>query len=416
MHSLIAFFTRRHLLSNVIFFGLMILSFFIWNYIGKEEMPEFESNWVRVSTSYPGAPAEDVELFVSKPMEEELKGVVGIEEVVTVSSVGSSSIRLTLDDDFPDKKEVLQDIKDAVMRTQLPAEVRDLPRIRQFKSSEKAILDIGMYLEGVEKLSDEERRLLQQYVLSFEAQITALNEISSIERSHYRKPELQILVNPNQNTKLQLSLSEIRSQLVNNNVRVPIGSMQDEGESKVTALNELDTAQALERLILRGNYEGEFIRLSEIAHIKDSFLRSTSIFKINGHEAVFLNVRKSISTDILTAQKRVFQFIESFKLANKDSPLRVVFMDDESYAVRNRLDIVTSNGVMGFILIVAVLFLFLNAKSGLWVAMGIPFSMAFTLIICHLIGYTVNNMTLAGIIIVLGIVVDDAKVPTLIFS
>ncbi|MCY4524678.1 MAG: efflux RND transporter permease subunit, partial [Halobacteriovoraceae bacterium] len=88
--------------------------------------------------------------------------------------------------------------------------------------------------------------------------------------------------------------------------------------------------------------------------------------------------------------------------------LDVVLMDDESYAVRNRLNIISTNGVLGFFLIVIVLFVFLDIKSGFWVAMGIPFSMSFTLIVASIAGYTVNNMTLAGIIIVLGIVIDDA--------
>ncbi|MCO4794768.1 MAG: efflux RND transporter permease subunit [Bacteriovoracaceae bacterium] len=408
MKNLISFFSTRHLLTNVIFFGVILMGIFTWFNIGKEEMPEFESNWIRVRTIYPGAPAEDVELFVTKPLEDELKGVVGIEELRTTSSVGVSSLRITLDDDFPDKDEVTQEIKDAILRTNLPSEVRDIPKIRQFKSAEKAILDIGLYYKGKQFLDTKSRKELQKYVLGFESQILSLNEISSVSKSHYRKPELKILVNPKENARLELSLSEIRSQIKDNNIRVPIGSMQDRGESKVTAINELETVEDLNNLILRGNYEGLGIKLSELAHIEEGFERSTTIFKINGHEGIFLNIKKSVSTDILSAQSAVMKFIKDFKKANKDAPLGIVLMDDESYDVVNRLDIISKNGMIGFVLIISILLMFLNAKSGLWVAMGIPFSMGFTLIIAHLMGYTVNNMTLAGIIIVLGIVVDDA--------
>ena len=148
VNSLIEYFIRRHLVANVIFFGVIILAIFAWKNIGKEEMPEFESNWIRVRTIYPGAPAEDVELKVTKEIEDELKGVLGIEEITSTSSLGSSSIRIVIDDDFPDKREVFQNIKDAVLRANLPSEVRDIPSIRQFKSSEKAILDVGMYIKG----------------------------------------------------------------------------------------------------------------------------------------------------------------------------------------------------------------------------------------------------------------------------
>ncbi len=408
MRELIKYFSHRHILANAIFIGVLLLAIFIWKTIGKEEMPEFASNWIRINTIYPGAPAEDVELFVSKPIEDELKGVVGIEEVISTSSVGVSSIRVIVDDDYPDKDEVAREIKDAVLRTSLPAEVRDIPNIRQFKSSEKAILDIGFYHKKVKFLDAKTRAELQQYVLGFENQLLALKEISSIDRTHYLKPELQILVTPKDNQRLEMSLSEIHDQIKQNHIRVPIGSMQDRGESKVTALNELEDVNSLSSLIIEGNYEGYGVKLGELAKVQDGFARTSSILKINGHEGVFLNIKKSLSTDILTAQHAVMDFIEKFKMGNKDAPVGIVLMDDESYAVTNRLNIVSSNGLVGFFLIVVILFLFLNAKAGFWVAMGIPFSMAFTLIVSHLIGFTVNNMTLAGIIIVLGIVVDDA--------
>lgn len=379
-----------------------------WFNIGKEELPEFESNWIRVSTIYPGAPAEDVELFVTKPLEDELKGVVGIEDIETTSSVGISSLRITIDDDFPNKAEVTQDIKDAILRTNLPTEVREIPNIRQFKSSEKAILDIGIFHKEHQFLDTKAREEVQKYILSFENQLLSLPEISSVERSHYRKPELQIKLKPELLLKKQITLAAIASLVRDNNVRAPIGSLKDDGESKVSAVNELESVEALEALILRGNDTGVRLGLSDVGQVKRGFEESTSIFKMNGHEGVFLNIKKNVSTDILSAQKKVMQFIERFKKNNKDIPIEIVLMDDESYAVTNRLDIVSMNGLIGFILIIIVLLIFLDAKTGVWVAMGIPFSIAFTLIIAQIVGYTVNNMTLAGIIIVLGIVVDDA--------
>lgn len=408
MKNIISYFVERHLITNVLFFGIILMAVFTWFRIGKEELPEFASNWVRINTVYPGAAAEDVELFVTKPMEDELKGVVGIEEIVATSSVGASSLRITIDDDYPNKDEVLQEIKDAIFRTDLPSEVRDLPRIRQFKSAEKAILDIGIYHKDHEFLDVASRAQVQSYILSFENQLLALPEIASIEKSHYRKPELQIKIDPKKIISNQITLAAIRDQIQSNNVRAPIGSLKDKGESKVTALNELEDVESLKKLVLRGNYSGAQINLGQVGSVEDGYIESNSIFKINGHEGVFINVKKNVSTDILTAQAAVMRFIENFRKANENAPIGIVLMDDESYAVTNRLDIVTTNGLLGFVLIILVLLLFLNLKTGFWVAMGIPFSIAFTLIVAQLAGYTVNNMTLAGIIIVLGIVVDDA--------
>lgn len=406
MFNLIQYFVKRHLLSNVLFFGIIFLAIFSWRIVGKEEMPEFAANWVRINTIYPGAPAEDVELFVTKPIEDELKGVVGLEEIRSTSSIGSSSFTLFIDDYYPNQDEVLQEIKDAVLRADLPAEVRELPTIRQFKSSEKAILDVGLYLKGEKFLDQPSREKLQELVLGFENQLLAIREVSSITRDHYRKPEIQILIDPNKKNKLDLSLSAILNQLRANNLRMPVGAMQDLEESKVTAINEYESEEEFNSLVLRGNYEGDAIKLGELAKVQKGFERSTSIFKINGHEGVFLNIRKSASTDILKAQAKVKEFIRNYAKSAPD--LGIVMMDDESFKVTNRLEIISNNGLIGFVLIVGVLLLFLNLKTGFWVAMGIPFSMGVTLLFAHLAGYTVNNMTLAGIIIVLGIVVDDA--------
>ena len=181
MNGLVRHFISKHLQTNIIFIGVLIVAIFAWQKIGKEEMPEFESDWLRVSAVYPGAPAEDVELFVTKPIEEELKGLIGVYEIKSYSSMGRSTFTIKMDPDYPDKKEVIQEIKDAVLRVNLPREV-DTPNFRQFKSTEKAIIDIALINKNTKYLNIEQRRELQKYTLSFENQLTTQKEISSIDK------------------------------------------------------------------------------------------------------------------------------------------------------------------------------------------------------------------------------------------
>ncbi|MFW6366719.1 MAG: efflux RND transporter permease subunit, partial [Spirochaetota bacterium] len=153
---------------------------------------------------------------------------------------------------------------------------------------------------------------------------------------------------------------------------------------------------------------GQEIRLRDIASVSKGFEKSTTIHKSQGHEAIVLHIQKNADTDILSAQRAVMQFIRKFQAENPDTPVGIATLDDESYDVRNRLSLIGTNGLAGFILIIIILFLFLDFRSGFWVALGIPFTLAFALILSYMFGYTVNNMTLAAVIIVLGIVVDDA--------
>lgn len=409
MKSIITYFTKNHLVSNILFVGVFLMAIFAWNQIGKEEMPEFESNWMRISASYPGAAAEDVELFVTKPIEDELKEVSGIEEILTTSSTGSSSFRIVIDEDSADFGEVVQNIKDAALRANLPQEV-DTPSFRQFKSTEKAIIDVGFYIEGERSLDYSARQKLQSMVLNFENQIKTLGAVSGIDKKGYDDPELHILVDPEKLNENDLSIDKLVSIIKNNHIRVPLGTLEDKDHSKVTAIHELEDKESLDSLFVLGNYGGKGVRLGEIAKVEPKFKKSTVIRKLQGHEGIVINVKKKYSTDILTAQESVVKFVDEFRKTHAESGLRVILMDDESYDVKNRLSIVASNGLIGFVLIFIVLFIFLDFKSGLWVGMGIPFTLAFAIISMTLVGYTINNMTLAAVIIVMGIVVDDAIV------
>ncbi|MFK7824823.1 MAG: efflux RND transporter permease subunit [Oligoflexales bacterium] len=407
MKQLIAYFARRNLLINVILIGFISSAIFLWPKVGKEEMPEFETNWLRINVRFPGAVAEDVELFVTKQIEKRLKGISGLQQIRSTSAFGSSSFSISFDQNVEDTKELIQTIKDAVERTSLPSEVEE-PIYSRFTSSEKAILDIAIYHKDFHLLDLESRTTLQRYALAFEQRILALPEISGSNQQGYLRPEIRILINPDKLKKFNLSLTEVRSQIQTQNVRMPVGSMSDTDETEISITSELDSIDALENLVVRGSFAGKKIRLRQIATIKNAFAKSNTIRKAHGHEAIIYNIKKNASTDIISAQEAAMKFIEKFKKEHANAPIGIVTADDESYDVRNRLSLIGSNGLIGFILIIIVLFIFLDLKSGIWVAMGIPFTLAFTLIGSVVLGYSVNNMTLAAIIIVLGIVVDDA--------
>lgn len=406
MKKFIQYFIDNLLISNVLFFSVFVIAIFAWTKIPKEEMPEFESPYIRVSTIYPGASAEDIEFFITKPIEEELKNVAGLDEVRSVSSTGSSSITVVMLENYPNPREVYLDIQDAVLRADLPNEA-EVPSFRQFKSTEKAYIDVGFYLEGKRDLSVDDRVRLQQLVRNFETQVKTLPAVSAVDRSGYLDPENHILLDPAKIKQNRISIHKVVSSLRESHIRSPIGVLEDTQQSKVTSINELIDERDFKDLLITGNYDGEGVTLDQIATFKKAFEKTNSIYKINGHEGVMLNLKKSHNVDILEANKATLAFINKYKKGQHDD-LKIVTLDDESYDVKNRLSIVASNGILGFALIVLVLFFFLDFKSGIWVSMGIPFTLCFTLICMLIFDYTINNMTLAAIIIVMGIVVDDA--------
>ncbi|MBN1899390.1 MAG: efflux RND transporter permease subunit [Spirochaetes bacterium] len=409
--KVIEYFSRRHLLTNFIVLVVFICGIFLWHKTGKEEMPDVSFDFLRISASYPGASPEDVEHFITKPIEDEIRGVDGVYSVKSTSSVGRCSISVELEPGNPDRDETITEIKDIVLNVDLPAELPDDPSVREFKTTRRAIIDVALINTNKHLLDNESRHLLQTYALALENQLLNLSEVNSINRSGYLKPEIQIKAYPEKLIRYNIPFNKVMNEIIKNNVRQPAGSIDDKQESKVTLVAEMDNVEKFKKLIVQGTFEGQAIRLSQIAGVTNGFEKTDSIIKINGHEGLFLNVVKSSSYGILEAVDAVKATVENFqKNSLKNSPVKVVLLDNESISVRKRLSLIGTNGAIGFTLILIMLFLFLDARSSFWVAMGIPFTFCFTMIIVNLMGYTINNITLSAVIIVMGMIVDDAIV------
>ncbi|MFH1380460.1 MAG: efflux RND transporter permease subunit [bacterium] len=411
LESLISFFAKRHLLSNFIFIGVLIGGVLAWQNAGKEEMPDVTFDTIRISVRYAGATAAEVENLVTRPIEEVLRGLDGIYRITSTSSMGSSSIAVELDQDYPDKKEAFTEIRTAALDVRLPDDVIDEPSFRQFKTSTRPIIDIALYKTGQFMLDFAGREELQNLALALETRLISLTSVNSINRSGYTNQEIHIEADPDKLVRYSIPFNTVMREVRNNNVRQPAGSLKTVGEPRMTFDGELSAVESLRRLPVQGGFEGNLVRLEDVALVTNTFEDYQRIIKVNGNEAVILNVVKNSSAGILETLDRVREVVERFKVANlQDSPINVVLLDDESVDLRNRLSLIKRNGSFGFILVIIMLIIFLDMRSALWVAMGIPFTFGFTIIAAYFLGYTINNITLAAVIIVMGMVVDDAIV------
>jgi len=409
--KLINFFASRHLLTNLLTLAVYISGIFFWMSTPRQELPDIDFNFVRVNTVYPGAAPEEVEHFVTRPLEDELQGVDGLHQITSTSATAASTIFIEIADSVDDLSEVVNDIRNAAYSVNLPAEILDKPSIRQFKTSQKAILDIAIINKNSHLLDDAARRNLQSHARALENRLINLPDISSVSKSGYLKEEVHIQARPESLARYNIPFTELASIIKASSIRTPAGTLDKRGEPKVTVLDELDTAQKLKPLIVRGGFEGQEIRISNLGTVTDTFEKSQTILKVNGREAVILNAVKTASGGILNAVDNVKELVDEYRAALPDnSPMEILLLDDESQTVRSRLRLIGWNGAIGFILILSTLMIFLNFKAAFWVALGIPFSFCFTMTAANFLGYSINNITLAGIIIVMGMVVDDAIV------
>jgi multidrug efflux pump subunit AcrB len=406
--SVIRFFASRHLLVNLVTAAVFAGGAFVWWQTPKEEMPNVVFNWVRVSASYPGAPAADIERLITVPLEEAARGVDGVRNVDSTSSVGYCRLGVELEADA-DIEATVMELRNAVLDARLPEDMEDDPHVRVFKTSRKAIIDIGVYLDGRRLLDFSSRQRLQQVTRSLENQLLVKRAVHSVNRRGYQREEIEVRVRPSDLYRYKISFDAVRRAIRNNHFRQPAGVLDDGKESKVTIGAELDDPALLKALVVQGGFEGKGVRLDRLAGVARQHEESKSIRKINGHEGIMLNVVKSADAGILEALESVHEVLERFERNNlAGTRFKVVLLDDESTDLRNRLTIITINGAIGFVLILVILFIFLDFRSGLWVGVGIPFTFCVSMIVLSSLGFTINNMTLAGVIIVMGMVVDDA--------
>ncbi|MFC1658298.1 efflux RND transporter permease subunit [Candidatus Omnitrophota bacterium] len=409
--KLISFFIKRHLLANLIFVTVFLGGFLAWHQIPKEELPDITFDHLHINVGYPGASAEEVEYYVTRPIEEVVRGLDGIYRITSSTGVGSCSINVEIEKNYPDKNELINEIRNAVLDVDLPEDIRDDPRISIFKTSRKAIIDIGLILTTKNILDVQSRRTLQSYALALENRLLSLPEVSSVSRSGYLDDEIHIKVYPERLVEYRIPFNSVIREIQSNNVRQPAGSIENIKEPKVTLFGELDSIESLKKLAIQGGFEGQVVRLEEVAEVVNGYEKTKTVLKINGREGLFLRVVKSSQVGILDAIKAVNRVVADFSENNiEDKNIQVLLLDDESFDVKNRLSLIGINGTIGFILIIIALFLFLDFRCGLWVVAGIPFTFCFTLIAALLAGYSINNVTLAAVIIVMGMVVDDAIV------
>lgn len=369
-------------------------------------MPDLEFNFVMASVNYPGSTAEDIEILIVEPIENALKGLSGIDEVRSTATKDRATIDVRITKTYP-LDEVYQEIKDAIDSVNLPDDAHE-PRYRRFRTSEKAVIDIGLFFHNARVLDVNQRALLQEKAVALENKILALKEVSKTSRTGYHKPQVQIQIDPAKLLTYNVSISEVINQIKNHEIRLPAGSIEDKNETNISLVLENRIPDDYKKLVIRSGFEGSQLLLGQLANIQYGFSEKKSIRKIQGHEGIILRVSKSTVCDILTATTAIKEIVEKHTPSFRASGVELIVMDDESYDIRNRLKIISTNGSIGFVLILFTLFIFLDFRSGIWVALGIPFTMAFTVLFSYFLGYTVNNVTLSAIIIVMGMVVDDA--------
>ena len=403
MNSILDFLVRQKKLALVFTISIIALGLLSLNNIQRDQFPAVDFEIMSIVTSYPGASPEDVEQNITNVIEDELSDISGIDKFTSTSRAGTSSIVATLSQDVSDLSELKQEIRNAVNRIKsLPEEVVDLPRVTDFKTSRKSILKISL---GSDTLSYAQ---LRDVVDGVAKSVALLEGVSEVVKQGYLDKEIQIRIDPKKLYQYELSLPQVMDAITQRNQRYTVGSNHHQQHEKtIVVLSKFDAATDVSEVIVKSTFEGLVVRLKDIAAVESGNVEEKSIVRVNGEKGFILQVKKQAQADVITTVDLVKAHMDKTR-AKHNNQLDIFYSADLSKYVRNRLDIVTNNGLIGLLLVLVVLGAFLSFKTAFWVAVSLPVSLLGTVALLGVTGETINLVSLAAMILVLGIVVDDS--------
>ena len=405
MKAILRYFASRHVLANVFTLMVVLLGLGTLTFIQRDNFPSVDLAEMVITTRYPGASPQDVELNVTNKIEKELKEVDGIKRYTSFSMENISIIYVKMDLDARDLDKVKTDVRDAVSRvSEFPAEVDEQPVVREITTATGIpIIEVG--LSGNIPYSQ-----LRDIASSAEKQLEDIPGVARLARFGYRDREIHIEMLQDAMEQWQISGAQLVDAIANRNIRASGGSFESyTSEKNIVTLAQFETPLEVEDVIVDVTEDGTQIRVSDLAVVRDTFEPEKVRSRMNGESAISFVVYKKDTADIIRTVDRIKAFIDKNQHRLAEG-VRIEYSNDVSQNVDNRFNVVLSNGALGLALVLITLAFFLDLRSAFWVAMGIPVALLGTIFLLPVFGAYLDSIALGAMILVIGIIVDDGIV------
>ncbi len=406
MKRVIEFFIDNSLFVNMLAAGIFIAGLMYMFSANREAFPKIDFDYLVVSTIYPGATAEDVEKHVTIPIEDQLREIDGIEELHSNSLEARSVVVVKLDPDLANKDKTINDIKNALDRTQdLPDDAED-PLVTELTTAQQPVLDIAIIRKD-DIRNDADEFEMRRLAKILEDRILEIEGTARVDRQGYRDREMIVEVNPRLLDEYHVAMNDIVMALARKNLNFPGGLVwENDEEILVRTIGEVESARDISNILIRANDMGNWVRVGDVANVRDSFEEAKIINKSVGRRSVTLTILKKESADIITLVDGINREVERFKKILPEE-YELVINNDLSYFVKRRLDVLVSNGIQGFVLVIISLILSYGWRISIFTALAIPFSMLLTFIWMAYANVSINLMSMFGLIMALGMLVDN---------
>ena len=398
----IAFMVQNRLAANILMLFLVLAGLAAATNLVQEVLPDLSLDRVQVLVTYPGATPEEIEESVVRRIEEQIRGVEGLDELVATASEGFGSVVAEFRAGT-DINRALSEVKAEVDRIVTFPEEAERPQVREVTSRQNVI---RLLVHG-----NVPERSLKELAYGIEEGISSLPEVSLAEVSGARPYEISIEVPVQRLRALGLTLEDVALAVRQGSTEMPAGTISaGEEEILVRALGRNYEQGDFEDIIVLTRLDGTAVRLRDIATVRDGFADSDLSLRYNGEQAVAIDVYRASNEKVLEIATAVREHLLADVLSGLPPGVDVEIWKDDSVEVAGRLGLMIENALLGLALVLVVLTLFLELRLALWVAIGLAVSFIGTFLFMGLLGVSVNMFSLMALVLALGIVVDDAIV------
>lgn len=398
---MITFFARHPTAANLLMLAMLVLGLSSISSLKRETFPEFSPPYVSVQVLYPGASPQDVEQELCLRIEDAVDGLSSIEELrcESLEGVAQATIKLSSDADM---SRMLLDIK-----TQVEA-IDDFPD--QVESVVVQELDWKEPVIDVAIRADMPQPQLKRYAEQLKQRLKQEMGVALVSVTGFSDHVWRVTLDPLAIRQVGLSIEQVAEQIRAQTQSVPAGTLStQQGEFLIRFDPSFDQLSSLATLVVAADEQGRQVKLADIATLRDEFEDEEDKIYFDGAPAAVLKIYKRKSDDALRLKAQVAEFVEQQRLITPDG-VSLTLSNDLSSVLWDRLSMMLDNGAQGIVLVFLCMWLFFSFRYSLWVALGLPAAFLGGLFLMSHLGLSINVMSLVGLLMAIGIMMDDSIV------
>ncbi|NNG00106.1 MAG: efflux RND transporter permease subunit [Desulfobacteraceae bacterium] len=399
MNRMIAWFAANHVAANLLMVFILVVGVAMAVTNKVEVMPETTENRISIRTAYPGASPAEVESAIIRRIEEQISGLAGIKRINSYAREGYGRVTIEVIPNW-DIRRLLDEVKVEVEGISSLPEEAERPVVSE-EVDRHEVIDVAIF----GNVSEE---TIKQVTERVRDDIAALPGITLVEPFAVRSDRIHVEISEHTLRQYGLTLEDVAQKIRGESLDLPAGSIKTAtGDIMIRTKGRMYAAGDYRNIVILSTPEGGRIRLGQIADIRDGFTDSTYTLRFMGQPGAGVNVYRVADQNALTVADQVKTYIDRIRPALPEG-VGIDYIFDESRELRSRILLLLRNLSIGLFLVALLLCMVLNVKLAFWVTLGIPISFAFCTAIMPFLDVSINMISLAAFITVLGIVVDDA--------